>query len=65
MSSDMEGKMQSRYDAFDAEMRAAHKAGRIEGIVVGLEMADKFVSLTKSREDIASMIKVAIAAAKL
>jgi hypothetical protein len=40
------------------------KQARVEGIVAGLEMADKFVALTKSRDDIASMIKVAIATAK-
>lgn len=34
------------------------------GIVAGLEMAEKFMALTKSREDLASMIRAAIATAK-
>ena len=37
---------------------------RAEGIVAGLEMADKFLSLTKDRKDVASMIRAAILAAK-
>jgi hypothetical protein len=37
---------------------------RAEGIVVGLEMADKFLSLTQDRNDVASMIQAAILAAK-
>ena len=40
-------------------VQVALKEQRCHGIVAGLEMAEKFLSLTKNRDDAASMIKAA------
>lgn len=42
----------------------ALKEQRCHGIVAGLEMAEKFLSLTKNRGDVESMIKAAKLAAQ-
>lgn len=38
---------------------AALKQERCNGIVAGLEMAEKFLSMTKNRSDVESMIRAA------
>ena len=40
-------------------IQAALKRERCDGIIAGLEMAEKFLSLTKSRGDVESMIRAA------
>ena len=41
------------------------RTARAGGIVAGLEMAQKFMSMTKKRSDVEAMIKAAIATAAL
>jgi hypothetical protein len=40
--------------------QTAYDEGRREGMRVGLEMADKFVALTKDKKDAAAMIRAAL-----
>lgn len=48
-------------DAKSAEaVGALLKAARTEGIIAGLEMADKFLALCKDKKDAVAMIKAAI-----
>ena len=57
--------MSRQMDRNDAQAALALlKKARIEGIVAGLEMADKFVALTKDRKEISIMIRAAILAAR-
>jgi hypothetical protein len=51
-------------DEASKQIKQMIKDARTDGIVTGLEMADKFMSLTKDRKEVASMIKAAIAAAR-
>lgn len=49
----------------DAEsVSALLKTARTEGIIAGLEMAAKFLALTKNRKDADAMIRAAILAAR-
>ena len=57
--------MSCQMDRNDAQAALALiKKARIEGIVAGLEMAYKFVALTKYRKEISIMIRAAILAAR-
>ena len=40
------------------------KNARVDGIIVGLEMAEKFISMTKDKSDVEMMIRAAKAAAR-
>jgi hypothetical protein len=40
------------------------KPDYVLGLIAGLEMAERFLALTKDREEVASMIRIAIATAK-
>lgn len=51
-------------DEAAAKLNQMIKDARTDGIVVGLEMADKFLALTKDRSEVATMIKAAILTAR-
>ena len=46
-------------------VKAAHKDGRVEGIVVGLEMALNFIGRCKDKGEAEMMVRAALASAKM
>lgn len=46
-------------DEVAAQIKQMIKDARTDGIVSGLEMAEKFLALTKDRKEISAMIKMA------
>ncbi len=46
-------------------VKAAHKDGRVEGIVVGLEMALRFLGKCKDKGEAEMMVRAALASAMM